>query len=191
MVFQGPFLLKVLLLLKWCGFPRSAALLLSLRMGLVLYVLKETEGSVARIDISEEDTHNLSRREIYFQSKGIGRIQGLSFILGGFQRLNQWKSKGHFLLALGTQRRSFHCKSESNRKQVQKEKVLCRALPEVRERSRKSNLLPWFSVWFISEVISSIISHFSPMHIPNCKCFCYLLKDSCFLKSLLCLAKNI
>lgn len=28
------------------------------------------------------------------------------------------------------------------------------------------------------------------MHIPNCKCFCYLLKDSCFLKTLLYLAKK-
>lgn len=190
-MFQGPFLLQFLLLLKRCGCPRSVALLLSLRKGLVLFVLKETAGSVARVDASEEDTHNWSWREIYFQSQGKGRIQRLSFILGGFQRLNQWKSKDHLLLALDTHRRSFHCKLEPNRKQVQKEKVLCRVLQEVRERSRKSNLLPWFSVWFISKVISSIISHFSPMHIPNCKCFCYLLKDSCFLKSLLCLAKNI
>lgn len=87
--FQGPFLLKFLLLLSLYGFPRSVALLLSLRTGLVLFVLKETEGSVARTDASEEDTHNLPRREIYFQSKGKGRIQGFSFILGGFQRLNQ------------------------------------------------------------------------------------------------------
>lgn len=88
-VFQGPFLLKFFLLLKLCGFPRPAALLPSLRIGLVLFVLKETAGSVARTDPLEEDTHNLSWREIYFQSQGKGRIQRLSFILGGFQRLNQ------------------------------------------------------------------------------------------------------
>lgn len=138
--FQGPFLLKFLLLLKLCGFPSSLAPLLSLRIGLVLFVLKETEESVARIDASEEDTHNLSRREIYFQSNGKGRIQGLSFTLGGFQRLNHWKSKGHLLWALDTQRRSFHCNLEPNGKQVQKEKSLMKSPPGGQGKKQKNQL---------------------------------------------------
>lgn len=66
MAFQGPFLFRFLLLLKICGFLRSLALLLSLRISLVLFVLKDTVESVARMDASEEDTHNLYRKEIYF-----------------------------------------------------------------------------------------------------------------------------
>lgn len=41
-----------------------------------------------------------------------------------------------------TQKRSFCCEFQPNRKQVQKGKVLCRLLQEVRERSRKRNQFP-------------------------------------------------
>ena len=85
-VFQGPLLLKFLLLLKPCGFPRSVALFLeegllhSLGIGLVLSALRDTTGTVARIDASEEDTSSLSRREIDFQREN----KKIVFYFGGF-----------------------------------------------------------------------------------------------------------
>ena len=60
-------------------------LLLSWRIGLVLSALRDTTGTVARIDSSEKDTSSLSSKETDFQSQGKGEYEGCLLFGGTFR----------------------------------------------------------------------------------------------------------